>query len=61
LGKNFCCVTTRRRNFRRIGCLRRRCGALTARTLGLGVLRFGRFVQPPLGLPPRRQPAADLA
>jgi hypothetical protein len=54
-------VTTRRRNIGTIGCLRRRCGALTARTLGLGVLRFGRFVQPPLGLPPRRQPAADLA
>jgi hypothetical protein len=52
-------VTTRRRNFGRLGCLRRSDGALTARTFCLGVLSLGGFVEPPFGLPLRRQPAAD--
>ena len=55
--KNFCCVTTRRRNFRRLRWLRRRCGTLTAHAFGLGVLGFGRLVLAPLGLPLRRLPA----
>jgi len=59
--QNFCCVTTRRRNFGRTGSWRQRSGALPARTLGLGVLGFDRFVQTPLGLPPSRLPAADQA
>jgi hypothetical protein len=59
--QNFCCVTTRRRNYGRSGSWRRRSGALPARTLGLGVLGFGRFAQAPLGLPPGRLPAADQA
>jgi hypothetical protein len=54
---NFCCVTTRRRNLRVLGGLRRRCGVLTARTLSLGMLGFGRLVLTPFGLPPRRLPA----
>jgi hypothetical protein len=47
-------------NFEVRGCLRRRWGALTADTLGLGVPGFGRNVLAPSGLPPRRLPAADL-
>ena len=58
--QNFCCVTTRRRNFWVFRCLRRRWGALTARTLRLGVLGFGRLIQTPPGLPSRRLPAAHL-
>ena len=57
--KNFCCVTTRRRNFGLLRWLRRGGGALTARTLRLGMLGFGRVVLAPPGLPPRRLPAAD--
>ena len=49
--KNFCCVTTRRRNFRLLRGLWRRGGTLTARPLGLGVLGFDRLVLTPLGLP----------
>jgi hypothetical protein len=55
--KNFCCVTTRRRNLSRLRCLWRRGDALTARTFGFGVLGFGRIVLPSFGLPPRRLPA----
>ena len=55
--KNSCCVTTRRRNLRRLRRLWRRGGALTARTFGLGVLGFGRIILPSFGLPPRRLPA----
>lgn len=58
--KNFCCVTTRRRNFGCFRCLGQRFGTLTARTLGLGVLNFGLGAQAPPGLPPRCLPAADL-
>ena len=57
--KSFCCVTTRHRNFRRIGWLGRRGDTLTARAFGLGVLGFDRLVLAPLGLPPRRLPASD--
>ena len=61
LGKNFCCVTTRRRNCGWLWCLRRRGGALTARPLGLGVLDFYGFILAPFGLPFGRLPATDLA
>ena len=54
--KNFCCVTTRRRNLRRLRRLWRRGGALTAHTFGLGVLGFGRLVLASFGLPLRRLP-----
>ena len=57
--QNFCCVTTPRRNFGVLRCLRRRWGALTARTLSLGVLGFGGIVLASSRLPPRRLPAAD--
>jgi hypothetical protein len=57
--QNFCCVTTRRRNFGVLRCLRRRVAALTARTLSLGVLGFGRSVLASSRLPPRRLPAPD--
>ena len=57
---NFCCVTTRRRNFGLLRCWWRREGALTARTLRRGVLGFGRSVVASSRLPPRRLPAADL-
>ena len=55
---NFCCVTTRRRNLKRLRRLWQRGGALTARTFGRGVLGFGRIVLPSFGLPPRRLPAS---
>ena len=58
--KNFCCVTTRRRNRGALRCLQRGFGALTARTLSLGVLGFGLCGQAPSGLPLRRLPAANL-
>jgi hypothetical protein len=53
----FCCVTTRGRNFRGLWSLGRSGGALTARTLCLGLLGFDRLVLAPFGLPPRRLPA----
>ena len=56
--KNFCCVTTRRRNLSRLRRLWRRGGALTARSFGFGVLGFGRLVLASFGLPPRRLPAS---
>jgi len=54
--KNFCCVTTRRRNLRGFRYLRRIKDAPTARTFRLGVLDFGRLLLTPSGLPPRRLP-----
>jgi hypothetical protein len=57
--KNFCCVTTRRRNFWLLRWLRRGVGAPPARTLCLGMLGFGRIVLAPPGLPPRRLPAPE--
>jgi hypothetical protein len=59
--KNFCRVTTRRRNLGWIRCLGRRRGARTARALGRGVLGLDGLLLTPLGLPPRRLPAPDLA
>ncbi len=58
--KNFCCVTTRRRNLTVTRCLGRGLGALTARTFRLGMLRFDFRILPSCRLPPRRLPAADL-
>jgi len=57
---NFCCVTTRGRNFRLGGRLRQRGGALTARVFGLGVLAFGRLVLASSGLSAGGLPAAQL-
>jgi hypothetical protein len=58
--KNFCCVTTRRRNLRALRCLRRGFGSLAAHALSLRVLSFGCGIQAASGLPLRRLPAADL-
>ncbi len=58
--KNFCCVTTRRRNLGVLRCLGRGFSALTARTLSLGMLGFGLGGQAPSGLPLRRLPAVNL-
>ena len=62
----LCCVTTRRRNLWTWGRLGRRRGSCAARLIAacplrLGMPGFGRRVRSPLGLPPRRLPAADLA
>jgi hypothetical protein len=58
--KNFCCVTTRRRNLGVLRHLGRGFGALAARTLSLGVLGFALGGLATSGLPLRRLPAADL-
>jgi hypothetical protein len=58
--KNFCCVTTRRRNLWFLSSLRRGLGPLAARALSLGVPGFGEGVLALFGLPPCRLPAADL-
>ena len=58
--KNFCCVTTRRRNLGVVWCLRRNSGTLTAHTFRRGVLGFDGIVLAPSGLPLRRLPAAEL-
>jgi hypothetical protein len=58
--KNFCCVTTRRRNFRSLRRLGHGLGALAAQALRLGMLGFGLGIQPALGLPPCCLPAANL-
>ena len=55
--KNFCCVTTRCRNFRFIRGLWRIINALPARPLGLGMPGFDRLVLAPLGLSPSGLPA----
>jgi hypothetical protein len=58
--KNFCCVTTRRRNLGVLRCLGCGFGSLAARALRLRVLSFGCGIQAASGLPLRRLPAADL-
>lgn len=58
--KNFCYVTTRRRNLGVLRCLGIGFGLSAARTLGLSVLGFDLDVQAMSGLPLRRLPAADL-
>ncbi len=58
--KSFCCVTTRRRNLWIFNGLRRGLDSLAARFLCLGVPGFGKDVLAMSGLPPRRQPPADL-
>lgn len=58
--KNFCCVTTRRRNFRVFRWLRRRGRPLTAQAFRLRVLRLRGGVQAAAGLTLCRLPAPDL-
>ena len=58
--KNFCCVTTRRRNLTVTRYLGHRLGTLTARTFRFGMLRFNFRILAACRLPPRRLPAADL-
>ena len=58
--KNFCCVTTRRRNSWTLNRLGRRLRALPARFFGLGMPGSGLGVLAMSGLPPRRLPAAEL-
>lgn len=58
--KNFCCVTTRRRNLGVLRCLGRRFSALAAHALSLCVLSFGPSIQSASGLPLCRLPAAHL-
>ncbi len=58
--KNFCCVTTRCRNYGWLWCLGRRGGALTALPLGLSVLGFDGFILASFGLSLGRLPATDL-
>ena len=58
--KNFCCVTTRGRNFRVLNGLGRDFGSLAAHLLGLGMLRFDRDVPATFSLAASRLPAADL-
>jgi hypothetical protein len=58
--KIFCCVTTRRRNLRVLVHLRHGLDSLTARPLGLRVLRPGLCRLTTLRLPPRCLPAADF-
>ena len=58
--KNFCCVTTRRRNFWPPIRLGRSLGSLTAHALSLGVPGFGLGGLATFGLPPSRLPTADL-
>jgi hypothetical protein len=60
LKKNFCCVTTRRRNLWVFNSLGRTLGLLTALALGLGVPGFSLVSLAVFGLPPGRLPAADL-
>ena len=58
--KNFCCVTTHRRNFGVLRSLGRGLGTLTARALSFCVPRFDLGGLAPSGLPLRRLPAANL-
>ena len=59
-GKIFCCVTTRRRNFRVLNGLGRDFGSLPALLLGLGMLGFDADVLATFSLAVRRLPAADF-
>jgi hypothetical protein len=59
--KNFCCVTTRRRNLVTVRRLGRGLGSLTAHALSFGVLGLNLGVLTAPGLSPRRLPAADFA
>lgn len=59
--KNFCCVTTRRRNFWTLRRLGRGLGSLAARALRCGVLGLDLGVLTASGLSARCLPAADLA
>ena len=58
--KNFCCVTTRRRNLGVRRCFGRGLGAVAAREFSLCVLGFARGGLAPSGLPLRCLPATDL-
>ena len=58
--KNFCCVTTRRRNFWPLIRLGRRLGSLAAHALSLCVPGFDLGGLAPFGLPPSRLPTANL-
>jgi hypothetical protein len=59
--KNFCCVTTRRRNLLAVRRLGHGLGSLTAHALSLGVLGLHLGVLTASGLSARRLPAADFA
>jgi len=59
--KNFCCVTTRRRNLCLLRRLGRGLGSLAAHALSCGVLGLHLGVLPASGLSPRRLPAANFA
>lgn len=58
--KNSRCVTTRRRNLRRIAGLRCGPGPVTACLLGSGVPRFDHGILAASGLPSRRLPAVNF-
>jgi hypothetical protein len=58
--KNFCCVTTRRRNFWPLIRLGRSFGSLAAHALSLCVPGFDLGGLPPLDLPPSRLPTANF-
>src|SRR5262249_39637043 len=59
--KNFCCVTTRGRNFRVLNGFGRGLAAVPALFLGLGVLGLDAGVLAPFGLAACRLPAPDLS
>jgi hypothetical protein len=59
--KTFCCVTMRRRKFRRLIRLGRGLGLVTALSLRSGVLGLGVVTLATFRLPLRRQPAADFS
>ena len=59
--KNFCCVTTRRRNIMTVRRLSRGLGSLAAHALSFGVLGLYLGVLTASGLPPRRLPAVNFA
>jgi hypothetical protein len=59
--KNFCCVTTRRRNIWLWNGLGRGLGLLAAHSFCLGMLGLDLGVSAAFGLPQRRPPAVDLS